>query len=89
MLAEGDEPDLPQALEAVNRSLEMAPQEYRFRETRGQILLRLEQWDAAIADLEFALNGMPDLPAIHKSLAAAYAALGNQELAQLHREAVQ
>lgn len=88
VLAEGNEPDLEKALEAVNRALEMAPREYRFRETRGQILLRLERWEEAIADLEFALNGMPDLGAIHESLAKAYAALGNDELAGLHREAI-
>ncbi|TWU25805.1 tetratricopeptide repeat protein [Bythopirellula polymerisocia] len=87
VLADGDDPDLEKALKAVNRSLEMSPQEYRFRETRGQILLKLGQWEAAIDDLEFALNGMPDLAVIHQSLATAYDALGNSELAELHREA--
>ncbi|QDS96970.1 tetratricopeptide repeat protein [Adhaeretor mobilis] len=89
VLGEGADARLEEALVAVNRALEIAPQEYRFRETRGQILLRLKRWQEAIEDLEFALNGMPQLGAIHESLALAYTALGEDELANLHRTLVE
>ncbi|NOZ39951.1 MAG: hypothetical protein GXP24_06975 [Planctomycetes bacterium] len=84
VLGEGENPALDEALKAVNRALDLAPEEHRFRETRGQILLRLERWQEAVEDLEFAINGLPSLDAIHKSLATAYTALGQDELARLH-----
>jgi tetratricopeptide (TPR) repeat protein len=85
VLYQGANPQLDQALEAVNKAIELSPDEFRFRETRGQIYTRQSQWPAAISDLEFALNGMPEAPAIHRALAKAYEAMGNQELAAAHR----
>lgn len=89
VLSEGEQPDLEKALDAVNRALEISPEEFRFRETRGQILVKMKQWEKAIVDLEYALNGMPELKTIHESLAVAYEALGNEELAVLHRNEVE
>ncbi|MEM8943681.1 MAG: hypothetical protein AAGD11_00745 [Planctomycetota bacterium] len=86
VLGEGSEIDLDKALDAVNKAVSIVPNEHRFRETRGQILLKLERWQEAIADLEFAINGLPNLPEIHRSLAIAYQALGEDELARLHNE---
>jgi predicted Zn-dependent protease len=88
-LSREPETDLPKALEAANQALELVPDEFRFRETRGQILLALERWQEAVDDLEFALNGMPDMVAIHASLATAYEHLGQTELAAIHRQQVQ
>jgi tetratricopeptide (TPR) repeat protein len=85
VLYQGANPRLDQALVAVNKAIELSPDEFRFRESRGQINVQLGKWSEAVTDLEFALNGMPDAPAIHKSLAKAYDALGNQELAAAHR----
>jgi tetratricopeptide (TPR) repeat protein len=87
-LTQDPEKNLEQALEAVNHALQLTPQEFRFRETRGQILTALGRWQDAVDDLEFALNGMPDVPAIHISLAQAYDALGQAELAAIHRQQV-
>ncbi len=88
-LAQEPDSDLAKALDAVNHALEIAPEEFRFRETRGQTYLALERWQEAVDDLEFALNGMPDLAAIHASLATAYDKLGQTELADIHRQHVQ
>ena len=85
VLAEGQDPQLDEALTAVNKAVEAMPKEHRFRETRGQILLKLDRWQEAIEDLEYALNGLPELTAIHESLSVAYAALGQEELAELHK----
>lgn len=84
--AELPDADLEAALEAVNKALESMPEEARFRETRGQILLKQGRYDAAVEDLSYALNQLPDVPEIHTGLAEAYAALGEEELAELHRE---
>jgi Flp pilus assembly protein TadD len=85
-LSHGAEPDMARALDAANRALEMAPKEFRYRETRGQIYLALGRWNEAVSDLEFALNGMPDSAAIHRGLATAYQQLGQPELAAIHRQ---
>jgi tetratricopeptide (TPR) repeat protein len=85
VLYQGADPHLDQALVAVDKALEISPDEFRFRETRGQIYTRLGKWQPAITDLEFALNGMPNAPAIHRSLAKAYEATGNKDLAAAHQ----
>ncbi len=79
-----DEVELERALTAVNRALRLMPNEYRFRETRGQVLVKLGQWQEAIEDLEYAVNGMPEEAAIHLGLATAYRAVGEEQLAEIH-----
>ncbi|MCC6492598.1 MAG: hypothetical protein IT424_06220 [Pirellulales bacterium] len=77
--------DMNEALRAVERAVSMDANSPQFRETRGQVLVRLHRWEAAIEDLELAINGLPPSKAIHRSLAEAYAATGQEELALLHR----
>ena len=77
---------LDRALEAANKALELHPDDYQFRATRGQALLRLGRWNESVTDLEFALNGMPESPIIHQSLSKAYGSLGNKELAAVHAQ---
>ena len=86
VLLQEPEIDAPGALVAVNRALKDRPLDHRFRETRGQVYIKLKRWNEAVKDLEFALNGMPESPNIHRSLGDAYEALGQQQLAQIHRE---
>jgi tetratricopeptide (TPR) repeat protein len=86
VLLQEPEGDIDEGLAAVNKALEIRPDEFRYRETRGQVLVRLSRWQEAIEDLEFAANGMPDSRDIHLSLAKAYDALGEKQLAQIHRE---
>jgi len=86
VLSHSSKKDLNLALRAVNRALEIAPDAFPIRETRGQILLLLERWPEAIADLEYAANGMPLNKEIHLSLADAFTALGEDALALVHRQ---
>lgn len=79
-------PQPKRALAVINTVLERHPDIPRFRDTRGEVYLALEQWDEAIRDLEFALPTLRDDPRIHLSLAKAYEARGQPELAQAHRE---
>jgi tetratricopeptide (TPR) repeat protein len=78
--------NLDNALAAVNKALALSPNEFRFRETRGQIYIRLKRWQSAVEDLEFAANAMPDSTEIHLALAKAYEALGDKQLARVHQE---
>jgi tetratricopeptide (TPR) repeat protein len=78
--------DLDRALMAAEKALGSNSNNFHFRETRGQILAKLHRWQDAVTDLEFALNGIPQGKNIHASLAQAYAALGNAELAATHAQ---
>lgn len=78
--------DLSTAFAAVNQALAIKPDESRYLETRGQVLIRLGRWREAVADLEQAANSLPESRDIHLSLAKAYDALGNADLARVHRE---
>ncbi len=86
VLLQEPEIDVEAALIAVNRALEQRPRDHRFRETRGQVMIKLKRWPEAIEDLEFALNGLPESPVIHRALAEAYEATSQPQLAQIHRE---
>ncbi|MCA9260770.1 MAG: hypothetical protein KDA61_16265, partial [Planctomycetales bacterium] len=85
VLLHRDLPDLTAAHDASMRACELAPNEPRFRETRGQIYLKLEQWPQAIADLEYAVGQMPDYREGRLSLARAYDAVGELEKAAEQR----
>lgn len=80
------DPDPVKALELIEKSLQLLPDDHRFRETRGQIFIEMERWEEAVVDLEFALNGMPESSEIHSALAIAYDALSRPRLAEIHRQ---
>lgn len=79
-----EQPDLDEALALANEVCEKFPAVHSFRETRGQILIRQGQWQAALQDLTYALEGMPKYVILHQSLAKAYQATGNKIAAQRH-----
>ncbi len=56
-----------------------------FYDTRGQVYLKMERYTDAIADLETALRQLRGRADIHDRLATAYAAVGDEESAKLHR----
>ncbi len=85
-LSQEPDADLDAALAAAHRALELMPNQSRFLETRGQIYVSLGMWREAVADLEVALNGMPNAEKIHASLATAYDALGQSDMAAIHRQ---
>jgi predicted Zn-dependent protease len=88
ILTVGEQPDLPRALAIMQSVLERFPENPSFRETRGQILVRLGRWREAIADLEFALPRLTAARATHAALADAYRGLGLRELAAEHERLV-
>jgi tetratricopeptide (TPR) repeat protein len=85
-LADADPPDLPRALELINLVLEQAPEEANFRDTRGQIYMKLGKWREALTDLETALGKTPAPGAgLHRRLATVYDQLGNAAMAAEHQ----
>lgn len=69
----------------------MQPSSADFRETKGQILFRLEKWNEAIAELEMALKAHYTSTEIHRSLApqAVYSSGPRRELLEQDNLAVQ
>ncbi len=56
-----------------------------FRDTRGQILVKLGRYQDAIPDLEVALQAPELAKDVHRALALAYEGLGLKDLAEAHR----
>jgi len=84
ILTVGDKPDLPRALAIIESVLARFPNNPNFRETRGEVLVRLGRWREAVADLEFALPLLASKRATHEALARAYRGMGLRELAAEH-----
>jgi len=80
--------ELEQSLVASMQAVEV-DSNVNYLETRGLILVALEQWEDAISDLEHVLNGVAsgEKKRVHKALAHAHAMIGNAELASAHRVA--
>lgn len=78
--------DLEQARSLVDMAIGKQPNHAYFLETRGQILLKMQRWQEAIADLEAALEAKELRPAIYPSLALAYEKTGATELTQVYQK---
>lgn len=85
MLAHGDPPELDRALNIAQAVIEDFPDNPRFLDTRGTILIKMGRNKEGLVDLEKALPLMPDAKSIHEKIAAAYEGLGMESLAELHR----
>jgi tetratricopeptide (TPR) repeat protein len=85
-LAAGASPDLDRALGTINPVIALWPGDARFRETRGQILTKLERWREALPDLKAALVVYPDHAALHQALAETYTHLKASSMAAEHRK---
>ena len=85
MLATGPKPDLTRALALAETAVQHWPGETHFRDTRGQILVKLGRYKEALGDLEIAQRATPDNPSVHAALAIAYDHLGMSSLAEGHR----
>ena len=75
------------ALKLAEDAVRLQPEHAEIRETRGQILLGLRKWQAAVDDLEWSLAKVTtsSRPAIHAALAEAYGQLGDAARAEQHR----
>jgi tetratricopeptide (TPR) repeat protein len=76
--------DMPLALDAVNRAIQLQPTNVEFLHTRGFIYLQLKKWNLAIEDLSVVVSQTPNASEVHRGLAQAYRAIGNSQLAELH-----
>lgn len=84
LLAHQEEPDYDRALQLINSVLEQHPDVPAYRETRGQILARMERWQEALDDLEAILPHYQRNIPVHETLAVVYRHLGRETLAAKH-----
>ena len=77
--------DLERALQLATEAVNQRPGNAHLRDTRGQILVRLGRYRAALADLEHALALLGRNPRLHRALATAYENLGMPELSDKHK----
>lgn len=77
-------PKLTEALQLIESVLERQPDLAAVRETRGQVLLRLNRVEEAIAELEFALRELPTSVVTRESLVTAYRLAGMDSVAEEH-----
>lgn len=85
-LSHRTEPNFERALDVINQVLETHADVPAFRETRGQILAKLDRPKDALEDLEFALPHYRENVQLHQTLSAVYADLGVQDLADEHKK---
>jgi tetratricopeptide (TPR) repeat protein len=86
-LALQEPPDLDRALGIAQSLVEKQPEVPTFRETRGQILVRLGRFQEALQDLAYALPAIEQRTPTHLALALCYRKLGMADLAQEHERA--
>jgi tetratricopeptide (TPR) repeat protein len=79
-------PDLDRSLALANQLVRIAPKRLEFRETRGQIFMLRDQWQAARRDLEAAESVLADYPELHRALVRVYGKLGLPSKAATHQK---
>jgi tetratricopeptide (TPR) repeat protein len=86
LLTLSDNPDCKRALEIIQPIVEKFPNDPNFRESRGQVLVKLGRYEEGIKDLEFALPHLKSANATHRALAEGYRHLGMPDLATEHEK---
>ena len=90
LLAHREEnPEIDRAIALINLSLQQAPNNVDFLDTRGSILMLKQNWKAAVVDLEKALGEIKDKQSIHRKLAIVYTNLGYDHIAEQHEKLTQ
>lgn len=84
-LANRKDPDLERALELAQAAKKLMNHP-EISDTLGTILARMGRNREAISELEIALHAFPDRAELHGKLADLYQAVGDADLAQLHRQ---
>jgi tetratricopeptide (TPR) repeat protein len=79
-------PTPEKALDYVERSLVLLPENPDLLSTRAEIYLARNNLRAAIADLEKSVQVRPDRPTTHRLLATTYEATGKGDLARHHHQ---
>lgn len=69
-----------------NTAVKLSPRSFKAYYNRGKCQLQLKHWEEAVSDLKKAISIKPKHAAAHDYLAEGYELLGEEELAQKHRD---
>jgi tetratricopeptide (TPR) repeat protein len=84
VLDKGFPEEIANARSAADKAVLLNPKDVHARDTRADILIRAQDWAAAIEDLKLLTNASYSPKSVHARLAMAYKALGNKKLASTH-----
>ena len=77
---------LREALSAINQSLDIMPLHFKSIYTHGKILFRMQEYDAAVNDLDRCTGLKPENISAHQLLGDVYSAMGEEDKAALQWE---
>lgn len=81
--------DPRRALDLVDQALTLLPEHPDLLSTRGEVLVALERWAEAVADLNRALPQRSDSVLVHQLLERCYTSLGDTQMARQHADSQQ
>lgn len=84
-LAKREPPQVDEAMQIINQVIEKDPSGAEFRDTRAHIHMVKRDWQAAVADFEFAFPKLPPNAESHRAIGKAYDELGLTDLGANHR----
>lgn len=79
-----DQEDYYESMKCFNRAIELSPNSFKALYNRGKNRLMLDDAELAIRDFSKACQKKPRHAACHEYLSQAYAAIGNDEMANRH-----
>lgn len=79
-----DQEDYYESMKCFNRAIELSPNSFKALYNRGKNRLKLDDAELAIRDFSKACQKKPRHAACHEYLSQAYAAIGNDEMANRH-----
>jgi tetratricopeptide (TPR) repeat protein len=85
-IATQETPDLERATYLVDAAIKQSPNQPFFHETKAQIQLKQKDYAGAVLSFEKSLPAEPLRAQVHEGLHQAYLALGQKELAELHKK---
>jgi tetratricopeptide (TPR) repeat protein len=86
LLCFGEDSNPEEALRLMNLVIQREPNIAAYRDTRGQILVKMGRFSEAIEDLEDAIAMQPNSASSHETIAVAYERLNLTDLAAEHRQ---
>lgn len=84
-----NEENRQRALALIDPVVSRNPDEVRYLDTRGHVLMSLGKYQAAIVDLERFITAFPQNSATHGTLAKCYDEIGLPDVAEAHRRQVE
>lgn len=84
-LVHADPPQTERAMQLISEVIRRFPDTPAYIDTRGQVYLRMKEWEKAVDDFQISLSQFSGEPSVHEGLTEAYEHLNRMDLADRHR----